>query len=199
MAKNSTTSGLVAGSLGAGAFLVFFLVLSLPWWLALGIALASALAGFLLVPEGRDHNEDTTLAEGRKKLGALRRQARSLAPEVAREAEAVADVAARILDEAASDPRSLKKARPFLSYYLDSTVKILDLYTGLRAQTTDTDIAQTLRRVESMLQTLRQAFETLLARLLADDALDLDTEVALLEQTMKMEGLVDQVPPRSVP
>lgn len=184
----------MAGILGGAVFLVFFLVLNLPLWLSALIAAAAFGAGFLLTPRAAapaDPDLSGALAEGRKKLSGLRRLGSGLdQPTMAAEVAAIAQVADRILDEAAGDPRSLKKARPFLTYYLDSTVKILDLYTGLKGQgLEDEDIARTLARVEAMLRTIREAFEKLLARLLADDVLDLDTEIALLEQTIKMEGL----------
>lgn len=193
MSNQSSAGGLWAGVLGGTVFLVFFLVLSVPLWVSLLIAGASFGAGFLLVPRPQAADPDLSgaLTEGRKKLAGLRRLGAQLnQPTVATEVATIAHVADRILGEAATDPRSLKKARPFLTYYLDSTVKILDLYRSLKSQgLEDEEIARTLARVEGMLRTIREAFEKLLARLLADDVLDLDTEIALLEQTIKMEGL----------
>jgi 5-bromo-4-chloroindolyl phosphate hydrolysis protein len=73
---------------------------------------------------------------------------------------------------------------------LDSTINILNKYVELSAQDIeDEDIKKSLAKAETMLQTIRDAFEKQLGRLLSNDAMDLDAELATLEQTIKMEGL----------
>ena len=61
--------------------------------------------------------------------------------------------------------------------------------SSARENVEDDDIRKSLAKVETMLQTIRDAFEKQLGRLLSDDAMDLDAELATLEQTIKMEGL----------
>jgi 5-bromo-4-chloroindolyl phosphate hydrolysis protein len=45
------------------------------------------------------------------------------------------------------------------------------------------------QKVESLLSTIKQAFDKQLAKLLEDDVMDLDVEISVLEKTMKSEGL----------
>ena len=57
----------------------------------------------------------------------------------------------------------------------------------LRAQTPQ----KAVERVESLLDMLQTAYEKQLAVLLEDDVMDLETELEVLERTIRMEGLVE--------
>lgn len=98
----------------------------------------------------------------------------------------------KILAEIRRDSDDLKRARQFLSYYLDSTITILEKYEKLIANPVrDEKIGASIERVEAMLDTIGKAFEKQLANLLSNDVMDLDAELALLENTINMEGLGD--------
>ena len=53
----------------------------------------------------------------------------------------------------------------------------------------DVAIQTALAKVETMLGTIRDAFEKQLAKLLSGEVMDLDVELNLLQQTINMEGL----------
>lgn len=136
---------------------------------------------------------DQALTTGSQKLVQLRKTtARVADTRVRGKANGVCDAAARILSEIRQDPADLRKARNFLDYYLDATVNVVDRYVSLSARGVRTpEIEASLRRAEESLDTIRAAYDKQLVQLLENDVMDLDVELRVLEQTIKMEGLSD--------
>jgi 5-bromo-4-chloroindolyl phosphate hydrolysis protein len=109
---------------------------------------------------------------------------------VAEEVRGIARAAMNIVDNFRKDPKDIKRARQFVNYYLDATVKIVSRYVELsNPQTITPEVEKSLKKVEEILQSVRQSFEKQYQLLLEDDLLDLDTEVEVLKKTMKMEGM----------
>ena len=203
MNRRPVLPGVLAGLIGGAVFLLLRLVLEVPvFWSLLGAA-GGTVAGFLLFgrrrPEGfvlPGSGADRQLAEeavreGRARLEELKRTIGRIPDKPVRDrAEAIAAVAERILEDIRQDPKDVRPARQFLSYYLDATVRVLGKYVELGAHGEPSEaVRASLRRVEGNLELLRSAFEKQLGRLLEDDVLDLDTEIALLEKTIRLEGL----------
>jgi 5-bromo-4-chloroindolyl phosphate hydrolysis protein len=198
MSDETTKDGLFSGILAAAMFLVFLLIIDAG-------VVASLLAGAVVYAIGffflfrvkkpeviaSEATLKEALQEGSRKLSEIQRlekQVRkaSMIPQI----KDIEGIIGKILAKIEHDPDSLKQAHQFLAYYLDSTINILNKYVELSAQDIeDEDIRKSLAKVETMLQTIRDAFEKQLGRLLSDDAMDLDAELATLEQTIKMEGL----------
>lgn len=197
MAENRTSDGLLSGLLGAAVFLLFFLALDVGPWVSAALALGAWGAGFFLFSRkkpdvvAQESELRNTLTEGRRKLAEIRRFEKAMDKvTVANAVSEIATVTEKILTSIEEDASQIKQARQFLTYYLDSTIKILGLYVDLGSQDlADDGIQKSLARVEALVLTLKETFEKQLARLLSNDVLDLDTEISLLEQTIKMEGL----------
>jgi 5-bromo-4-chloroindolyl phosphate hydrolysis protein len=195
----------LAGLCGALVFLLFLIVVDAGIVLSVACGAGGFVAGLFLFRRRRpvevqvgSPDEDElreAVKEGQAKLAELRAGARSIQdPAVGAKVEAIAAVVARVLDQIRQDPRTLKNARQFLNYYLEATIKIVARYATLSSQhLRDADIQASLRRVEGMLETIRAAFEKQLALLLSNDVMDLDTELGLLEKTIKMEGLTEDI------
>ena len=101
-------------------------------------------------------------------------------------------VSARIVDEVRTHPEKLPQIRRFLDYYLPTTLKLLNAYdrmsgTGVSGENIDT----TLAKVEGMMRTIVAAFEKQLDSLYGAEALDISTDITVLENMMAREGLVD--------
>jgi 5-bromo-4-chloroindolyl phosphate hydrolysis protein len=87
----------------------------------------------------------------------------------------------------------LDAARGFLTYYLDAAQRIVDGYVHLLARgSSSAEIGSTLRRAEDSLRIVQQAFDRQLASVLEDSALDLDSEIELLERTVRTETMFTQ-------
>jgi hypothetical protein len=197
--KDSSPDWLISGALAGGAFLVSFALADIALPVSLAIS-ALALAGGSLAFRRKDNASAdapdlaAALAEGRRKLGEIKAAgARIEAPKAKETVVAISATIEKILAEIKRDPDDLKRARQFLSYYLDATITILQKYLSLSAQNLpDEEIRASLARAESVLGTLDAAYSKQLAHLLTNDVMDLDAELSLLEKTIRMEGLTDQ-------
>ncbi len=109
---------------------------------------------------------------------------------IAEEVRGIARAAMNIVDNFRKDPKDIKRARQFVNYYLDATVKIVTRYVELsNAQVITPEVEKSLKKVEEIVQSIRKTFEKQHEMLLQDDLLDLDTEVEVLKKTMKLEGM----------
>lgn len=101
-------------------------------------------------------------------------------------------VSAKIFDEVKAHPEKLPQIRRFLDYYLPTTLKLLNAYdrmsgTGVSGENIDT----TLAKVEGMMRTITAAFEKQLDSLYGAEALDISTDITVLENMMAREGLTE--------
>ena len=99
-------------------------------------------------------------------------------------------VSAKIFDEVKAHPEKLPQIRRFLDYYLPTTLKLLNAYdrmsgTGVSGENIDT----TLAKVEGMMRNIVAAFEKQLDSLYGAEALDISTDITVLENMMAREGL----------
>ena len=102
-------------------------------------------------------------------------------------------ISEKIFEEVKRDPKKLSKIRRFMDYYLPTTLKLLNSYdrmsaTGVSGENIDT----TLAKVEGMMRTIVAAFEKQLDSLYGADALDISTDITVLETMMAREGLTEQ-------
>jgi len=96
-----------------------------------------------------------------------------------------------IADNIKKDPSDVKPGGNALIYYIDTTVKILNLYTGLHGKKVlDENMKTSIQRTESVMVQIRDVLRQENIRLLENDFLDLDTEIKVLEKTIKFEGRV---------
>ena len=101
-------------------------------------------------------------------------------------------VSQKIFDEVKRDPKKLPQIRKFMDYYLPTTLKLLNAYdrmsgTGVSGENIDA----TLSKVEGMMRNIVAAFEKQLDSLYGADALDISTDITVLETMMAREGLTD--------
>ncbi len=114
-------------------------------------------------------------------------------PAVRDEVVGLCSTADQIIAELASQPRKLDAARGFLTYYLDAAQSIVEGYVNLGRRGGSTpEINQTLVRAEASLKVVQEAFDRQLANVLEDRAMDLDSEIELLERTVRSETMYTQ-------
>lgn len=186
--------------MAGGAFIASYLFFDVGVFVSLVISALFFTSGALLFRTGkadaslRVADLEPALIEGKKKLAGIVAFKKQIRDEVIiGKVNTICLTVEKILAEVKRDPGDLKAARQFLSYYLDATINILNKYVTLSMQNvSDSGIKSSLRRVESMLDTIANAFEKQLTRLLSNDVMDLDTELSLLEKTIQMEGLGDE-------
>lgn len=137
---------------------------------------------------------DKMLKDGRMAIGEMKRLDDNIAdPGISADIVRLEQVSEKIFEEVKRDPKKLPKIRRFMDYYLPTTLKLLNSYdrmsaTGVSGENIDT----TLAKVEGMMRTIVAAFEKQLDSLYGADALDISTDITVLETMMAQEGLTGQ-------
>lgn len=208
MMTRTVAGHFVAFIVAAIVLLFFLLALGTGWVWAVAAGVVGYGLSLLVVPGlparkkgmlpvGLDADLVTeVVGEARTSLERLRRKSRLVGdPDVRRKALSACTTAAKIVVELERKPKGIQSARPFLTYYLDATDRIVTQYIEISARKVEGESVQrTLARVEPTLDVIDDAFERQLESLLHDEVLDLDTEITLLQKTAKMDGLLSAVP-----
>lgn len=99
-------------------------------------------------------------------------------------------ITAKILEYQHSHPEKSPQLHSFLSYYLPTTLKILRAYAQLEAQgIAGENITAAMERIESMMDKVVEGFEKQLDMLFQGDAMDITTDVDVLERMLAKDGL----------
>lgn len=86
-----------------------------------------------------------------------------------------------------------------MNYYLPTTLKLLNTYDRMGAQgVSGGNIGATMERVENIMGTIVTAFEKQLDALFGAEALDISTDITVLENMMAREGLAEDAVHRTV-
>ena len=98
----------------------------------------------------------------------------------------------KIFDRARSNPEIIPDLKKLMDYYLPMTVKLLTAYADMDAQPVQGgNIESAKREIEGTLDTLNRAFEKLLDELFQETALDVSSDITVLQTLLAQEGLTD--------
>lgn len=104
----------------------------------------------------------------------------------------IEEITGKILAYQKSHPNREGQLRSFLNYYLPTTLKILRAYAQLDAQGVEGEnISAAKARIEGMMDQVVSGFEKQLDKLFRDDAMDISSDVQVLENMLKKDGLSD--------
>ena len=96
----------------------------------------------------------------------------------------------RIFERAQAHPEIVPDLKRLMDYYLPMTVKLLNAYAEMDAQPVQGDTIQNSKReIEATLDTLNLAFEKLLDDLFEDTAMDVSSDISVLNTLLAQEGL----------
>ena len=122
-------------------------------------------------------------------------KARSVAAGLGAQAADIQQVAGtcqRIFDYVRQNPKSADELRKFMNYYLPTLEKLVKTYELMEEQGVEGEnITASKERISQMLDTMDLAFEKQLDALFGDTALDIDTDITVMEGMMAQEGLTD--------
>ena len=136
---------------------------------------------------------DRMIRDGTLAIREMKRLDENIAdPGISADIVRLEQVSTKIFDEVKAHPEKLPQIRRFLDYYLPTTLKLLNAYdrmsgTGVSGENIDT----TLAKVEGMMRTITAAFEKQLDSLYGAEALDISTDITVLENMMAREGLTE--------
>ena len=105
----------------------------------------------------------------------------------------IEEITGKILKYQKEHPNKEGQLRSFLNYYLPTTLKILRAYAQLDAQGIEGEnISAAKKRIEDMMDQVVYGFEKQLDKLFQDDAMDITSDVEVLENMLKKDGLSDE-------
>lgn len=142
------------------------------------------------------------LLDGKMAISEMKRLDANIAdPGISADIVRLEQVSASIFEEVRRSPQKLPQIRRFMDYYLPTTLKLLNSYDRMSAAgISGENINTTLAKVEGMMRTVVAAFEKQLDGLYGAEALDISTDITVLETMMAREGLTgDLLKPETPP
>lgn len=136
---------------------------------------------------------DKMISDGNLAIAEMKRWNESIKDEkISRQIDRLEEISGKIFDCVKASPEKLPQIRKFMNYYLPTTLKLLNAYDRMGSQgVSGENISGTMERVENMMGTIVTAFERQLDGLFGDQALDISTDITVLENMMAREGLSD--------
>lgn len=141
-----------------------------------------------------DPEIDALIKERDRAVGEMRRLNDSIEDEtISTQIDHLEEVTSKIIDQVIKEPAKLPQIRRFLDYYLPTTLKILNAYDRMDAVGVAGDnISSTKERVERMMGTIVQAFDKQLDALFGAEAMDISTDITVMENLLAQEGLAGE-------
>ncbi|MCD7948633.1 MAG: 5-bromo-4-chloroindolyl phosphate hydrolysis family protein [Oscillospiraceae bacterium] len=138
-----------------------------------------------------DEALDALIAERDRALSEMRRLNDSIQNEtISAQIDHLEEMAGKIINHVVSHPEKLPQIRKFMTYYLPTTLKLLNAYDRMSdAGVAGANIDGTTGKIEVMMAQIVQAFDKQLDALFGTEALDISTDIAVLEQMLAREGI----------
>lgn len=129
------------------------------------------------------------LLEAKEDYESINRSIRKIGDlQVKGEAEKLAGTSEAIIAYLEQNPPKIRQARQFIDYYQDCASRLLTKYIGLQDANIETaEIIKLKKDTRSALSTLNKAFSGQFEKLMRGELTDMQAEIDLLEQTVKME------------
>ena len=195
-------TALISALISCAVFLLLFLAAG--WNLAAAALLCILLyfgLGLILKPRKKIGGIDVEKIQGGEELQKLLEEARKDLEQISMAAREITNIKAkedaealeaggrRILSYLEENPEKISMARRFFTYYLDTAAGLLERYTQLQETGLRTpEVTEALRKTAGTFPVLNEVFEKQFTRLMEGELMDVEAEISLLENTLKMEG-----------
>ena len=101
-------------------------------------------------------------------------------------------IIAKIFERAKAHPEIIPDLNRLMDYYLPMTVKLLNAYEEMDSQPAQGEnITSSKREIEETIDTLNIAFEKLLDSVFEDTAMDVSSDISVLNTVLAQEGLTE--------
>lgn len=112
-------------------------------------------------------------------------------PAVSQKIAALEERTRRIFQVVAEKPEKKPDIRRFMNYYLPTLLKLLHSYDRMEDQEVKgANIRYTMQEIERILDTILEAFDKQFDLLFEDEAMDISSDIRVLETIFSQEGLV---------
>ena len=136
---------------------------------------------------------EETILEGRRYLEEIFQANEALEGEIiTAKLDRLYDVVDKILFCVEKQPEKLEEIRQFMKYYLPTTLKLVKAYREFEENTIQGNNIQTAKdEIAQSLDTINDGFERLLNNLFEQDAMDISTDIYVLQNMLAREGLTE--------
>ena len=111
-------------------------------------------------------------------------------PSISAQIDHLESTTKKIIAYVVDHPEKLPQIRRFLNYYLPTTLKLLNAYDRMDAVgVSGANIDGTMGKIETIMDTIVTAFDRQLDALFGDEALDISTDITVMEQMLAREGI----------
>ena len=101
-------------------------------------------------------------------------------------------IIAKIFECAKAHPEIIPDLNRLMDYYLPMTVKLLNAYEEMDSQPVQGEnITSSKKEIEETIDTLNVAFEKLLDSIFEDTAMDVSSDISVLNTVLAQEGLTE--------
>lgn len=137
---------------------------------------------------------DKMIADGRRAIAEMKRLDDAIEDEkISQDIRRLEAVSQNIFDQVKADPSKLPQIQRFMDYYLPTTLKLLNAYDRMDgAGVSGENITGTKEKVENIMGTIVTAFEKQLDALFGAEAMDISTDISVLETMLSREGLAGE-------
>jgi len=131
------------------------------------------------------------IEEGNRYIEAVRRANDAIpGEEISEKLYRLEALISKIFEVLKQKPEQLPKLRKFMQYYMPTTLKLVQTYQELDAQpAAGENIQQSKAEIEKTLDTINLAYEKLLDSFFEDAAMDIKSDITVLETMLAQEGL----------
>ena len=134
---------------------------------------------------------DPILQEGNRALGEMGRIYMSVQDvEVRKKINELMRITDKITQDAIHDPDDIPQIKKFMNYYLPTTIKLLNAYDRMSAQGIEGEnLDKSMKSINEMLDQAIEAYKKRLDSLFENQALDIETDIEVMNQMLAREGL----------
>lgn len=101
------------------------------------------------------------------------------------------DIVKRIMDQVRKDPASADNVGMLMSYYLPTTVKLLNAYVSIMNQPAGENVDATKKNIEESMDTINTACMKVLDDMFQNVAWDVSSDINVMKQMMARDGLTE--------
>ena len=140
-----------------------------------------------------DPKLDALIQEKDRAISEMRRLNDAIADEtISAQIDQLEDATSKILDHVIHHPEKQPQIRKFLIYYLPTTLKLLNTYDRMGATgVSGENIDGTMAKIETIMDTIVSSFHKQLDALFQDEAMDIASDITVMENLLVQEGLAD--------
>jgi 5-bromo-4-chloroindolyl phosphate hydrolysis protein len=179
-------------------FLVFIFVLNLNIILSIVATVLIYISLILILPvserkqgnysDAEYENIQNTLRENKEKIREVCKDTEVLSGDIKKKVKKLCEISEQILENVKNNPQNMKSVKRVFCYYLETTDRILDIYTEISKQNSQSiEMEDRVKKVENTLDLIIAIFEQYIEKSVETKVIDLDVEIELLEKVIQME------------